>query len=62
LFEGNGGQAAPRRPAIKLTRATVAGNINTEWVSCVGAGTSLFGGKVITPRGTCMCIETKSLS
>jgi hypothetical protein len=29
--------------------------------NCAGAGTSLSGGRVITRRGMCMCIETEKL-
>ena len=46
----------------KLTTVTLAGSMKAEWVNSAAAGTSLSGGREITHRGMCMCIETESLS
>ena len=50
------------RGDIELTHVTFDGSIKGEWVNSAGADTSSFGGKVITPRGMFMYIETKNLS
>ena len=46
----------------KLTTVTLHGSIKIGWANSAAAGTSSFGGKLITRPGMCMCIETESLS